>query len=326
MSSPGNTGVSGGKRRRKDRDAASSSPMRVLAVDDDRAYLSYLALVLRRAGFEVEVANDGPTAIARLHEEPAIDLMLVDLAMPLMDGIEVVRRIRADQQVSGLYTILLTAHDGTDVKLRALDNGLDDFLTKLSSASEIIAKLRSASRRRAMELRLHIENAALHTLALTDELTGIGNRRALFREAEQFLAAKRQLSVVLFDLDRFKQINDSHGHLTGDRILAGVAASFKGNTRVNDIIARYGGDEFVLLLPDTGTDEARLIARRLCDSVAKLRWTVDRAIFGVTASFGAAAANPNLDTALRHCDEQLHARKLGRIDRDGAPAESQFRG
>lgn len=137
----------------------------------------------------------------------------------------------------------------------------------MASESEIVAKVRSAVRRLEMEQRLHTENAKLQSLALTDELTGVANRRAMLQAAEEILSAGRMLSVVMFDLDHFKQINDTYGHLVGDQVLREVAACLKENTRVGDVIARYGGDEFVLLLPDTDEQSARMIGERVLRSV-----------------------------------------------------------
>ncbi|HSP13195.1 MAG TPA: diguanylate cyclase [Thermoanaerobaculia bacterium] len=299
-------------RRRSDLDVEEiERKIRVLAVDDDPAYLRYVKLVLGRAGFDVEVASDGAAAIERLHQDGAFDLLLIDLAMPGIDGIETVRRIQNEFPLPGLYTILLTAHEGTETKLRALNSGLDDFLTKNSSESEIVAKIRSAARRVEMERRLHLQNEELQTLALTDELTGIANRRALFRAGDEVLTAGRRLSVALFDLDRFKQINDTYGHPTGDRILAEVATAFKANTRYGDVIARYGGDEFVLLLPDTEFDEARQISDRILAKIRQLSWTISDAVLSVNAQYGLAAATSgtSLPELLTVCDQALYRRK-----------------
>ncbi|HEV8658946.1 MAG TPA: diguanylate cyclase [Thermoanaerobaculia bacterium] len=303
-------------RRRSDFEPQAIGPkLRILAVDDDPSYLRYLKLVLTSAGFEVDVASDGAAAIQRVSENCDIDLLLIDLAMPGIDGIETVRRIQNECRSPGLYTILLTASEGTETKLRALNSGLDDFLTKQSSESEILAKIRSAARRLEMERRLHLQNEELQTLALTDELTGIANRRALFRAGQEVLSSGRCLSVVLFDLDRFKQINDTFGHLTGDHILADVAAAFKANTRYGDIIGRYGGDEFVLLLPDTGPDEARQISERIMDKIRQLSWAISDRNLSVSAQSGLASSKPGttLSDLLSQCDQALYRGK-GRKD------------
>jgi diguanylate cyclase (GGDEF)-like protein len=295
-------------RRKTDRENRVEAPgLKVLVVDDDLAYLKLLQAVLTRAGFDVVVAEDGSAAIEKLRTDREIGLTLVDLAMPRMDGIETVKRIQAEETPQRLYTILHSSFDEIDTRLRALEAGLDDFIPKSAPSSEIVAKLRTAARRLEMERQLHIENKELQTLALTDELTGIPNRRALFRAATEILAKHRMLSVVLFDLDHFKEINDKFGHLEGDRILTKVAAMLKGNTRVDDIIGRYGGDEFLLLMPDTGIKEARAAAQRL-RRTANLPVTMT---CGVATSSSPHDTLPDLITA---CDERLYRKKSARRD------------
>ena len=300
-------------RRKNDvPDADAPQCLRILAVDDDPAYLRYLSLVLGRAGFAVETAVDGAAAIVRIRAAPRVDLLLIDLSMPGFDGIETVRRIHLEIPASGLYTILLTASTDTDVKLRALDGGLDAFLTKTSSEPEIIAKIRSAARRLELERQLHLQNEELQTLALTDELTDIANRRALFRSGNQILSDGRGLSVVLFDLDRFKEINDTHGHLAGDRVLREVASRLKLETRYGDMIGRYGGDEFVLLLPDTSAEAARQISDRIMVKIRQPIWTIGSQPLPISAQCGIATApscGKTLEELIAACDQKLYRSK-----------------
>ncbi|HEX7418632.1 MAG TPA: diguanylate cyclase, partial [Thermoanaerobaculia bacterium] len=289
------------------------------------AYLRYLDQVLTKAGFAVETAADGAAALEKLRAGCAIDLLLIDLSMPGMDGIETVRRIQSECRVPGLYTILLTASQATETKLRALDGGLDDFLTKQSGESEILAKIRSAARRLQMERQLHLRNEELQALALTDELTGIANRRALFRTGADILNSDRQLTVVLFDLDAFKQINDTFGHLSGDRILADVASLFDANTRFGDMIGRYGGDEFVLLLPDTGAEEAQQICDRILGKIRQLTWTINGTVLSVNAQFGVATsgAENSLPALLATCDQALYSGKRRKNTAAGSQIEAR---
>ena len=319
-------------RRKSDADG-SESRLRVLAVDDDPSYLRYIQLILTRAGFDVVVTTDGPSALDLIQRDPEIDLLLLDLAMPDMDGIEVVRQLKTEKREGALYTILLTAHDGAENKVRALNNGLDDFLTKMAGESEIIAKIRSVARRLQMERRLSSINEELQELALTDELTGIANRRALFRAGEEMLSKTPLVSAVLFDLNGFKIVNDTYGHLAGDRILAGVAATFKTNTRLGDLIARYGGDEFVLLLPNTSEEEAHVFAQRIRAAIAQLEWTIrDSTIVRTTVSYGVASNRSGpmeLMVLLAACDDALYLRKHSGLSSErrsaSAPAKAAAR-
>ena len=313
-------------RRRSDGEAGKGA--RILAVDDDHAYLRYLKYVLSRAGFIVELADDGARAIERIRCEPRVDILVIDLAMPGLDGIETVRRIQNEASSMALYTILLTANTGTSTKLRALESGLDDFITKASTEAEIIAKIRSAARRVEMERRLYMANRELELLALTDELTGIANRRVLFRTGDEILRQGRILSLVLFDLDRFKAVNDTYGHLAGDRILADVAASFKANTRYGDIIGRYGGDEFYLVLPDTNLEESRQMADRLASNIRMLRWTLNDSVLTMNAQFGVASAPGSGSTVaelLAVCDQVLYRGKRRTASRTGPEERPEVR-
>ena len=301
-------------RRKSDDREGDPHQVRILAVDDDPAYLRYLSFVLGKAGFTVEVAEDGSRAIERIRATPPVGLLLIDLAMPGIDGIETVRRIHTEIPTAGLYAILLTASSGTDVKLRALDGGLDDFLTKTSTESEIIAKIRSAARRLELERQLHLQNEELKTLALTDELTRIPNRRAVFRAGQQLLSEGRPLTAVLFDLERFKQINDTYGHLAGDRVLREVGAKLQQETRFGDIVGRYGGDEFILLLPDTGAEEARQISDRILAKIRQPIWSIGYEPVAVGAQCGLATApadGATLEDLIALCDKKLYRSKRG---------------
>jgi two-component system cell cycle response regulator len=296
-------------RNRRKSDALDEQKITVLAVDDDTSYLRYLEHLLKRAGYDVLTAPSAAEALEVLQSE-AVDLVLVDLNMPLMDGIEMVQKLRADEKLGSVYSILLTASGQLQTKLRALDSGLDDYLSKQASESEILARLRSAARRLDLERRLHLENEELQTLALTDELTGIANRRALFRAAETMLSSGRPLVALLFDLNHFKQVNDTYGHLAGDRILADVGEVCRNNTRVGDVVGRYGGDEFLMLIRDASSADARVLASRLESEICQLRWTIHGTTFGISVCCGVAGTDDGPHETFRdiltRCDEELY--------------------
>jgi two-component system cell cycle response regulator len=300
------------QRNRRRSDASEARKVTVLAVDDDGSYLGYLEHILKRAGYGVLTASSAAIAFDILHKQK-VDLLLVDLQMPVMDGIEMVQKLREDEDLRGLYSILLTASGHLQTKLRALDSGLDDYLPKQSSETEILAKLRSAARRLDLERRLHLENEELQTLALTDELTGIANRRSLFRAADKMLASGRPLTAILFDLNHFKQVNDTHGHLAGDQILADVGAVCRNNTRLGDLVGRYGGDEFLMLIRDATVADARLICRRLEGEICQLRWTFHGTPVGTSACFGVAGTDDgphgSFQEILTRCDEEMYRDK-----------------
>ena len=304
------------QRNRRKSDALEERKVTVLAVDDDASYLLYLEHILKRAGYAVLTAPSAAGALEILRLEKLerrlekVDLLLVDLQMPLMDGIEMVQKLRADDELRGLYSILLTASAHLQTKLRALDSGLDDYLPKQSSETEILAKLRSAARRLDLERRLHVENEELQTLALTDDLTGIANRRSLFRAAEMMLASGRPLAALLFDLNHFKKVNDQYGHVMGDQILADVGAVCRNHTRLGDLVGRYGGDEFLMLIRDATVAEARIIAARLEGEICQLRWTIHGTTFGTSSCCGVAGTDDGphgtFQDILIRCDEEMY--------------------
>ena len=302
-------------RRRSDEGGHVAVPrVRLLAVDDDPAYLRYLRLILSRRGFDVDLAGNAKSAVDQARENADIALVLVDLAMPDDDGFATLRKLRREVP-RDLYTVLLTAHDEMDTKLKALDSGFDDFLSKQSTESEIVAKLRSAVRRVELEQTLKIKAEQLETLAVTDDLTGIANRRGLFRAASEMTSQNRQVSVAMFDLDHFKKVNDTYGHPAGDRILTDVATCLKGKTRYGDIIARYGGDEFVLLLPDTTDEQAKDIAERLESEIASLRWAFHDIAVSITTSVGVCSGSGNVAELLSECDQMMYRQKRTRHGR-----------
>lgn len=317
-------------RRRNDGDPFEDPPsIRVLLVDDDDHFRLWLTHLMRRLGFAVETAIDGTDALAKLHARP-FDVLISDFEMPRMNGIELIREIRAIPALCSQYAVMLTSHDDLQSKVDALTTGFDDFLTKSCTEVEVVAKVVAARRMLSRQPLLSVAVREWQALAMRDELTGVAMRRTFFDEAERLLAEKRAIGVAIIDLDSFKPINDNFGHLTGDRILRDIGAMFIRRTRASDLIARYGGDEFVLLVSDLTLDDLTGAASRLNDEIAAGQWDVNDGTIRVTASFGVAHSSllpqATVEQLLEAADRDLYAKKWVRRNPDAPPHLYEYSG
>ena len=161
---------------------------------------------------------------------------------------ELLTIVRSHRRTQDAYAVVVTEAEGVDANIDALRAGFDDSVERSAAEDEVVRKLAIAQRMMKRQRRLDATIRELYGLATRDELTGVFNRRYFFSEAERLLGQGAEISLVLFDLDGFKQVNDTYGHLSGDRILRDIGALFLTRTRNEDIIARYGGDEFVMLV------------------------------------------------------------------------------
>lgn len=285
--------------------------MRILIAEDQPVAALYLRRMLERMGHQIEVAPDGEYAW-RMIRDGDVPLLISDWMMPRLDGPELCRRVRASRSDRYIYIILLTSLDRRDDRVEGLRAGADDFLTKPPDADELAVRLEIAGRILAVHDQLARQNARLAELASTDELTGVKNRRR-FREDLDLLfsQADRQgspLSLILLDIDHFKQYNDAFGHPAGDRVLQQVGATLRSALRGHDVVARYGGEEFVVLLPGTDADAANDVAERLRTAIADQEWPHRP----VTASFGVATSGPGTSDAaalVEHADRALYLSK-----------------
>ncbi|HYR28735.1 MAG TPA: diguanylate cyclase [Thermoanaerobaculia bacterium] len=317
-------------RRKQDRNGRDDAPsVRVLVVDDDENFRFWLAALMRRLGFAVETAVDGEDGLAKLLARP-FDLLISDLEMPKMNGMELIRAIRATPTLVGQYAVMLTSHDDVKLKVEALTIGYDDFLTKSCTEVEVSAKVVAAKRMLSRQQLLSVAVREWQTLASRDELTGVAARRTFFEDADRCLAEHRAIGVAILDLNEFKAVNDTFGHLTGDRILTDIGALFRGRTRGGDLIARYGGDEFVLLVPDLPLDDVAGAAERLTQEIALLQWTLGEVLIQVTATFGVAHSSllprATVEQLLEAADRDLYAKKWLRKNPAAAPELYEYPG
>lgn len=306
-------------RRKSDRaPLEGDSRPRALAVDDDPSYLRLLAKVLGDVGFETKVVESGAAAL-ELMESEDFDLLLLDLKMPGLDGFATFDQLNAGHDKP--YCILITANDTLDIRVEAFNRGFDDFVSKQSNPMEIMAKLNAARRIVNIQRRLRDENNELMQLAMTDQLTGLSNRFYLFNRARELSATARWIHVVLFDLDQFKIVNDQYGHLTGDRILSDVAAAMRNSVRTSDVLARFGGDEFVLLLTDIDMPEVMVVINRILSSIREMTWSVGGQEIRLSCSYGLATSEGrtrSLPELLSECDARLYGQKRENMEADSA--------
>ncbi len=285
---------------------------RVLVVDDEEDARAALSEVLS-PDCAVLTAADGEEAV-ELAQRERPDLVLMDLFMPRLDGLQALQRIRADPAMGDVPVIFVSARGDDAVKARALDLGAVDYLQKPFSERELRARVERT-------LRLSRSQSALRELAQTDTLTGLANLRAFrTRLADEVKRARRyrtSLTCVMADMDHLKPVNDELGHSAGDRAIAAVAAVIRGELRETDFGARYGGDEFVLLLPHTSGDEGRVLAERICARLRDSVVEVSGRRLPIGASFGVACLEheaPDAAEALvRAADTALYgAKRAGR--------------
>jgi len=291
-------------------------PLGVLVVEDDREIRDMVTMMVKSMGYTVVTAVNGKDALARLHEQSA-DIVLLDLMMPEMDGFEFCQRVREDPTLRDLHIIITSARDALEDKVRGLELGAADYLTKPFSLTELQARIKVGERIVRYQKALQAQQTQLEQLAREDVLTGLANRRRFEERArEELLRAGRYqhaLSVLLTDLDHFKAINDTYGHSYGDTVLKEVGQALSSHCRSSDLCARYGGEEFAILLPETQLPEAQLVAERLCTAIQNLTFTQAAEVIHVTASFGIAcfdASNPqSLEELMEQADQALYAAK-----------------
>ena len=295
--------------------------MKALIVDDDDNHRRLLRTLLEARGYQVYEALDGSVAWQILQAEP-IPLVLTDWMMPEMDGVDLIHAIRAANFPYYTYIMLLTAKQQRGDMIDGLESGTDDYVVKPFELAELKARLSIAERILSLETRLReaLEQASYY--ATRDSLTGALNRRALYewagQETASILAAQSLLTVIMVDIDHFKRVNDLYGHLVGDEALRLIAETINANKRTTDQMGRWGGEEFLLILPGTNLEAGRQLAERLRSAIEKAALPLpDGGSFSVSASFGVASApivsGEVLDRLILQADTAMYqAKQAGR--------------
>ena len=298
--------------------------MNVLIAENDPASRRTLQSLLTQWGYTVIAVADGTEAWHILCEPKHPMLVILDLTMPGIDGPEIVRRLRIKEGNNQHYVIIMSCGLDENAAALALDAGADDFITKPFNQVELRARVNVGYRithlHEALAEKLHKLEAATATisrLARTDELTGLHNRRSFNESFTLALSAARRhghpLSLISIDLDYFKKVNDTYGHSIGDLVLKEFADLLKEMVRIEDIASRWGGEEFIILLPDTTCEAAVSLAERIRSTFEKQSCSATP--LAVTASFGVAQLQngENEDDLIRRVDNALYkAKREGR--------------
>ena len=305
--------------------------MRILLAEDEKVSAAALSGTLTSLGHQVTVATDGLAAWQMIQED-YFPVILSDWMMPGLDGPTLCRRVRAIGDSPYTYIIMITARNRRSDRMEGLRAGADDFLVKPFDAEELAARLEIARRLLSIQEQLERQNARLAELATTDDLTGLANRREFRRTIETSLALARlqgqPLSLILLDIDHFKDFNDTFGHQAGDEALRMLARALRSSCREHELAARFGGEEFAVVLLGAGPEEAWGSAERIRAALAESPW----AHRPLTASFGIATSGPEascLTELVERADAALYASKRAGRDRithrddvpDGGPPD-----
>ncbi|MGA9978988.1 MAG: diguanylate cyclase [Candidatus Sulfotelmatobacter sp.] len=310
-------------QKTKGTEKAKSSPSKkragsILVAEDSAIYQHLIQIHLKEWGFDFTCAKDGKEAWKLLTRQDAPRLAMLDWVLPEIDGVEICRRLRArSEDEHYTYTILLTAKNRQDEMLEAMDAGADDFLAKPFDPLELKARLLVGQRIVDLQQKLVSANTALQFVASHDFLTGAWNRSEILAFMERELARARRdatpVGIVLVDVDHFKKVNDEFGHETGDCVLKEITKRFSDSLREYDGIGRYGGEEFLLVIP--GCDLATTLRRanQIRELISSQPIHTPLGAKTVTVSMGATVAesSTNSELLLRCADTALYQAKRG---------------
>jgi len=298
-------------------DASTSVLDTVLIAEDDPIFRRILQSWLQRWQYRVSAVDNGLDAWNVLQKEDAPQMVILDWIMPGLDGIELCHRIRSRGQSPYRYVLLLTAKDDKQDIVAGLEAGADDYLTKPFEVDELRARIRAGTRILELQEALIRARGALEFEAAHDRLTALWNRGAIVdllrREIQRGMRTEEPLGIVMADLDYFKKINDTQGHLVGDAVLQEIARRLVAAVRSYDFVGRFGGEEFLIVLPGCDAPDLAVIAERLRCCVA------DQPIgqTSVTLSLGIASIQQggqgpwDCEILLRAADAALYTAKAG---------------
>lgn len=291
---------------------------RILVVDDEKFNRTVLVDLLKK-DYTAVLAKDGAQAVKKAHSAHPPDLILMDVMMPGMDGYTTCRRLKESPLTRDIPLIFVTARQDAEDERKGLDAGAIDYIAKPFSPAIVLARVRNHlalenARKRLAEAHamLALKNKELETMAMIDALTGLNNRftldETMARELHKAERYQRPLSLALLDVDHFKQVNDNHGHHIGDQVLKKLAGLLRENVRESDVPGRWGGEEFLIICPETDREGVRVLA----DNLRKRIETQPFPVVGrITASLGVTtyAEADTAESLLQRADKGLYQAK-----------------
>jgi diguanylate cyclase (GGDEF)-like protein len=292
--------------------------MKVLVTEDSAVYRHLLITQLTEWELDVVAVSDAESALPLISKTEESMLLLVDWELPGMSGVELLSAMRRLSLKHYIYAIILTARGDKGDLVRALNAGADDYLVKPFHTEELQARIQVAQRALTLHNALVAANEQLESLAYQDPLTELLNRRALMlafqRERKRALRKKSSITLVMCDIDKFKEVNDGFGHGTGDDVIRLVAGGLKQASRGSDLVARVGGDEFLLVLPDVESSGAVVLVKRVREAI---RARTELSNVPISLSFGIAKMDleQSEEAAIATADTALYAAKAEGRDR-----------
>jgi diguanylate cyclase (GGDEF)-like protein len=290
--------------------------MKVLIADDSATSRAMLRSALSHWGYEVVMAENGAEAWEVLAQPDPPPLVILDWVMPHMTGPEVCRRVRETHREPSTYILLLTSKNTKGETVEGLEAGADDYIVKPFDQHELKVRLRAGQRIIDLQMNLLQAREELRERANKDLLTMLPNRSAIASTLEQEVARchrdRRTVGIILLDLDHFKKVNDTYGHFAGDAVLRETASRLRHNMRPYDRVGRYGGEEFLVVLPNCDLEQAANQAERMRDRLHSTTMLVDGVEMNVSASFGVTISDGSErspDVFVRVADEALYRAK-----------------
>jgi diguanylate cyclase (GGDEF)-like protein len=261
-------------------------------------------------------AEDGLEGFKRLLSAP-VDIILCDLEMPRIDGFKFLGMLKSRPELQDVPVIILTGMNDRELKIKGLEQGASDYVTKPFDPGELVARVKVHLKIKKLQDELKRTNELLLELSNTDHLTGLFNRRymmeALDKEVQRCIRKSGNLALIMLDIDHFKQVNDTYGHLQGDIVLQNVAVQLQKELRSYDCASRYGGEEFIAILPDSTIKEALFVAERIRLAVQGNRFHGDLARLKLTTSLGVACfsleRSGSVDGFIKQADDALYRAK-----------------